>query len=253
MGLKLKRKKKVRLVLKKKVAGTSEEENKRPKGKLLLTFVNTCRQDPRKEAGFLREQWEEVYNGEFPPWDKHPYELVKLKLEYELFRRDYELSNTPIPPRVQRNIDASREFNIDDLSPNLQNTMRAKINNSQSREDAVKPVDITQGGNIMSKKKNAVPKEKVCDTIMRVLAANEKGKLNDVKVAVLMNKAQPEKKCNEAKDVKIYRSKYNSGRCWGMTSKPKTLSKCYDKPVASGKDSKVTKVKPKKLVLKKKK
>ena len=102
------------------------------------------------------------------------------------------------------------------------------------------------------------PKETVAATIMRVLAQNEKLKQNDTKVAQLITSAHKGKKVNTAVDIKTYRSKYNSGRSWGMTKPPKQRSLCYDKGKAkiAQPKAKVEKVAPKakkKIILKRKK
>jgi hypothetical protein len=255
----MKPKRKIKLVRKQTPSPKPEEKNGNspcPSLELYNEFIRTCREKPRAEAGIIREWWERIFKGSFPPWDVHPYALCKLKLMYELIRQGYEKSTVPIPPKVQQNIDASRDFNIDGLTESMKQMIGIDIKYQNPTEEAEPTLTTNQqndGGITMAKatKVKATtkqPRETVSNTIMRVLSENETKKLPDAKLAELINKAHPDKKKNEEKDIKTYRSKYNSGRNWGMTAKPKKLSQCWDKPVAKDKP----KAKPTAVVAKKK-
>lgn len=248
MKIKLKRK----VILKKKSVVEKTTPDKLNYHSILLSrFTYECKAKPNAEAANLRIWWEEIFNGEFPPWHVYPYELVKAKLMYELLRQDYENSNVPIPARVQQNINASRDFNIDGFTDNMKLLIGIGMHHSQSEEEKTQEKTIIKtGGNTMAKNQ-AKQKVTKTDTILRVLKENEKNRFSDLKLASLISLAHPGSKAYTDRDVKICRTKYNSGRNWGMTARPKTQSKCYDKPVKGAAESKV-KAAPKKVITKKK-
>ena len=261
MKKKIKLKLKRKIILKRKVT-PSAEEIAEPRAKLVRykAFIKELRDNkPQHEPGIVRAWWEDVYVGAYPPWDKQPQELVKLNLMYELIRLGYEADSIPIPPKLQRNIIASREFNIEELTPNLRVVVRVKVNQEQKQTptglNINKPAVPNKGGTQMPKTQL---KETKTETIMRVLAQNETLKQSDTKLAQLISQAHPGKKRYTEADVRICRSKYNSGQNWGMTKPPKQRSLCYDKGKAKiaqpkAKAEKVAPKAKKKIILKRKK
>ena len=82
---------------------------------------------PKKRmAGFIREWYERIFD-EFPPWDKHPFDLVVLKLEYELFKRDYDNADLSLPTKALQNYKASKEFDVEGLSDSLREKIKCEL------------------------------------------------------------------------------------------------------------------------------
>ena len=123
---------------KKKVLSTnSTSDSKKPVASIQLHSVPLPRyyefsgefmkSNNKKEiCGFLRTWYEKVFN-EFPPWDKQPLELIKLKIAYELISRDYEQTRKVMPARVQQNYEAARDFNIKGFSKNMRDLVEVQL------------------------------------------------------------------------------------------------------------------------------
>lgn len=242
------KKRRIKLVSRKTKNKKKEET---PLSTLLNWYTEEKRRNLKEIIPIIREFWKKVLPGN-PPFGKQPLTLIKLRLKYALVEKDFIKNQVPIPTRIQQNIDASRDYNIDGFTESTKQLLTVGLNYEQAKEEE-KKLTRKNGGNTMAKKaqKGKEKKETVGQTIIRVLVQNEKDKLSDSKLAVLINRAHPNKKTNEAADIRSYRSKYNGGKNWGMIAVPKKLSSCYDKGAKVVKTVKTVKKEVKKVEKKK--
>lgn len=161
-------------------------------------------------AGCIREWYEKIFN-EFPPWDKHPFELIKMKIQYELINRDYQQAKKEMPPRVKQNYEASKAFNIDGFTEGTQQLLRISLKHKKGDDDMGKVKRVTK--NPKGKKPAPASKgESVTQSFERLFAENKKKKLNDTKLAAEMRKLHPNKKKYTEDDIRSVRSMYNRGK-----------------------------------------
>lgn len=85
-----------------------------------------------RESGFIRERYENTFN-KFPPWDKHPLELIIVKLQYELVAQDYKSQGRNIPEKVLQNYNASQLFDLEGLSDVVRSMVKSKIQQREKR------------------------------------------------------------------------------------------------------------------------
>lgn len=226
---------------------------------LFTAYSNEWRlnSDIRNCFSFLRKWYEDLFN-EFPP--EQPLELIHTRIQYELLIRDYLNAKIPIPKAIKNNYEASREFDIEKLTPNLRKLLKANLK--------------TGGEERMAKEKKAVKAEVKKDTVAKAaavkkprisvdetyynfLSVNHTKKLTDDQIAAEMRKLFPNKKPYQAKDVKAARTAYNGGRLSKeQKGKPSEVSVAYGEERA-GKaipvnPKKETATLNKKVVLKKK-
>jgi len=104
-----------KIILKKKDAVKLSEQIKDLKR--FNTFSKELLDAPQAHhPGIIRRQYEDTF-GCFPPWDKHPYDLVKTKLMYELLKLDHDELKIPLPEKARVNYEASRDFNLTAMTP----------------------------------------------------------------------------------------------------------------------------------------
>ena len=131
MKLKLKSKKKKRKIILKqrKPDSDSAHQNNESVLKLLneFTYAKASLPNYKKQiAGFIREWYEKIFN-KFPPWKEQHIEMIILKIEYKLFKKDYDNANLFLSPKTLQCYKASQKFNIEGLAKNMRSIMKAKI------------------------------------------------------------------------------------------------------------------------------
>lgn len=262
MKIKLKRK----VILKKRPEPQEEPEKSNTNGTssprvpngLFEQFSKELRSEhPRMEMGIVRAWYEKTFDC-FPPWDEHPLELVKLKLQYELLHRDYMEANIPEPEKVKQNWKASKEFNIKGLTDGIRQMVEVQVRSRSPQPADQKVAAETTGGEKMATKPKkggeGMHKEKVYETYIRLFSENNKTKLTDKQLAAEMCKAHPNKKKYTVDDIVSIRSLYNRGGLTSQKGAPKVLSVEFgaDKPVKVDKKTEAPASKTKKVVLLKK-
>lgn len=194
----------------------------------------------RNFMGIIGDLYEKTF-GVFPPWTEHPIELVRVKLTYELLKRDYEKAGTPMPPPVEQNWEASRDFNINGMTEGMQKLVRSSIRHDEEKgiRPSALPLKTKEPEMIATKSKSVkaagTAKEKVWESFVRLFRENVTKKLTDAQLAAEMQKAQPGKKKYTAEYMHYVRNIYNRGAGPFEGSKPSTPAVCYDVKETNGK------------------
>lgn len=165
-----------------------------------------------------------------------PFELIRLKVAYELLRRDFEFENIIPPERTRRNIQAALEFNIQKFDNGQKQLIKIKLN--QEDEEMVKV-----------KKKVSSSSEKpirkaVGHLYLDIFSKQAQNKLSDAQIASQIGKetgVEP-----SLKNVASYRCMYNKGTIKGQKAVPKISVKAFNVNA----EKKVSSLKPKTVVKK---
>lgn len=187
--------------------------------------------DPKHIWGILRSWHEKLFN-EFPNPEVH-YQMLMLRIQYELTRLDYVEQKIVIPVRLNQNIIASKHYDINGLVPSLKGIMESLTKGENMATTTVKKtVSTNRVPGAVAKspvvaqvtKTGKVSKETVTQTYTRIFQENAKKKLNDIQLAAEMVKAHPDKKKYSVADIKSVRSMYNRGVLSGQKGAPASAS-----------------------------
>jgi len=212
-----------------------------PKLQRLRNFLKEwalCDQNFPRMRTLTREHYFKLFN-EGPP-EEQPIELIKLKICYELVKRDYQESGLPLPEKTLQNIKASRLFNIEKLTPSMQKLIKIQLN---------------QGEKEMAKKQESKANGKSTRTdvayyYLQIFENQPKSCLTDIEIVDIIKSktgATP-----TLKNVASYRCMYNAGKISGQSARPKEKIKAIRVKKVETKKAETKKSPKKKLVLKKK-
>lgn len=165
--------------------------------------------------------WYEGLFGCFPP--KQPLEMIKLKIEYELLVRDFEVAKVALPPRLKANWEASRDFKLD----KLQGVTRGYTEFQVKQQGVGEMVKAKAKEAKVSAKKEK--KMSVTGYYEHLFAGNHTHKLSDFQLAKEMCEQFPNKKKYTAEDIKAVRGMYNRGKLSTQKGgvRPETQSVSY--------------------------
>lgn len=186
--------------------------------------------DPKHIWGILRTWHEKLFN-EFPNPEVH-YQMLMLRIQYELVRLDYVEQKIVIPERLRQNIIASKHYDITRLVPSLKGIMES-LTKGENMATTVKKTPVVN--RVASTSKNPAAKvsspatktnskETVTQTYTRIFQENATKKLSDVDLAKAMCTAHPDKKKYSIADIKSVRGMYNRGALSGQKGAPVTPS-----------------------------
>lgn len=184
--------------------------------------------DPKHHWGLMREWFEELF-GTFPDAGVH-LEMLKLRIQYELLKQDYDSQKLEMPERVKQNWIASKHYMIEKLTPSLKGIMETLIrgNNKEKGEEEMSPTPnadktvnrIAKNTVALKKEMNSKGKETVTQTYIRLFQENGVKKLKDENLATEMCKAHPDKKKYTPEDIAAVRGMYNRGKLSGQNKPP---------------------------------
>ena len=218
-----------------------------------FAYAKVARSNARDIASLVRENYEQLF-GEFPPWDIQTFTMLILKIEYELLYRDFQNAGRELPPKPKQNYLASKEFDIEGLTPDL----------SCFTKSAIK-VELKKGGTDVVKKqmekKKKVKKEEVktkvksrtnesaSESFERMFKLRGQKVMDDKQVAEEMRKLHPNRKAYDEKYVAGVRKKFERlGTLLGGSTKPE--KKVKEKKTKAKEVVKKPKAVLKKMVLK---
>lgn len=194
----------------------------------------------------LNEYYNKLWDTRIP--DK-PFELIKTKIAYELYRQDYKEAGIKLPQSVAQNLKASRIFNIDGFTKNTRELLTLSVKRNEKQE-ALMPKKKA------SKEKVSTKKVGVAHLYLEVFDAQASKQLTDTQIADFIEKQSGSRPSE--KNVASYRCMYNKGEIKGQGAVPKERVKAFrefntKKPVAEKKKKVVIKKKAakKKAVMKK--
>lgn len=216
----MKLKRKITLPPAKPILEKEEKQVQKPVNLIqLMTFNRELSStDPKHHFGLLREWFEKLFN-EFPNPDVHP-QMIILRIQYELVKRDYTAQDIPIPTRVEQNWIASKHYNIEKLAPSLRNIMQSLVNGTQSKGETMATTAAVKNrvtGKIPPQKQT---KETVTQSYIRLFSENITKKLTDEVLAAEMCHLHQGNKKYTAADINIIRNMYNRGKLSGQSKPP---------------------------------
>jgi len=195
--------------------------------------------NPAHIMKYVSEWYQNVF-GRLPPLNKQPLELIKLKLAYEIMKREKDAKGIPLPPKVQQNHEAAQEFDIDRLTKDLRFLVKIKLEHME--EAGMKKAKRIKG--VTYSKKEL--KTTVASVYLDIFSKQARHGLTDEQIAAEVKRQTGS--TPTAKSVSSHRCYYNQGQIKGQTKKPALKVKAI-----RGKAEARPAAKPKKrLVIKKK-
>lgn len=126
LKIKKKLKKKLKLKLKKLFPGLIQVNNIFSFKKDLYSFQNNIRNSKNigEKYSLAQKQYEILWDESLP---KKPLLLILLKIQYRLSELAYIQSKVKIPEIIKQNIQASKDFNINKLTPDLREIIKIQL------------------------------------------------------------------------------------------------------------------------------
>lgn len=206
-------------------------------------FMAECRSSGNSMMGLIREYYEDLFKV-FPPWNKHHLEMIILKIQYKLLKRDYYRAGIEMPPKVKQNYLASKVFNIDGITKSMQLLVKGRMLTYNKETGMVQKKKKTSA-KVKTQSTKVDSKPTIAMTLLEIFSKQHKACLTDLQIFEQLSKIFKGKKFHST-TVSTNRYYYNKGKLPGQNRVPKTKLLTF-------KDSAAKAVKKGKLKLKLKK